>query len=179
MRVRRKQSRRREPIVLNLASMIDVTFLLLLYFLVTTVLAMPEDRLSPTLRASSQSAAGPDSDFQPQIVEVRLLNGAPAYRLGTEVFHDRRALTAALEPLHKPSGLSISTTRLSRAAGALRSARMRSLNCCAGRSGSRSISIHTISSSSRSSTPWPSICGNPSIKKADPKPLPNVTPIAR
>jgi biopolymer transport protein ExbD len=87
--------------------MIDVTFLLLLYFLVTTVLAMPEDRLSPSLRASAEAAAGPDSDFQPQVVEVRLVEGAVAYRLGTEVFRDRQALTTALEPLHKASGLFV------------------------------------------------------------------------
>ncbi|MHC4768655.1 MAG: biopolymer transporter ExbD, partial [Planctomycetota bacterium] len=93
--------------VLNLASMIDVTFLLLLYFLVTTVLSLPEDRLSPTLQSSAESSAGPASDFQPQIVEVRLLNGAPAYLLGTEVFRNRSALTSALEPMHKPSGLLV------------------------------------------------------------------------
>ncbi len=87
--------------------MIDVTFLLLLYFLVTTVLSQPEDRLSPTLHSSAESSAGPASDFQPQIVEVRLLNGAPAYVLGTEVFRDRPALTSALGPLHKPSGLLV------------------------------------------------------------------------
>jgi biopolymer transport protein ExbD len=87
--------------------MIDVTFLLLLYFLVTTVLAMPEDRLSPSLRSSAETSAGPDSDFQPQIVEVRQLEGATAYRLGTEVFRDRQALTDALEPLPKQSGLFV------------------------------------------------------------------------
>ena len=43
--------------------MIDVTFLLLLYFLVTTVLSLPEDRLSPTLQSSADSSAGPTSDF--------------------------------------------------------------------------------------------------------------------
>lgn len=107
MRVRHRKPKGRETIVLNLASMIDVTFLLLLYFLVTTVLALPEDRLSPTLQASAESSAGPVSDFQPQIVEVRQLQGAPAYRLGTEVFRDRPALTLALEPLHKPSGLLV------------------------------------------------------------------------
>jgi biopolymer transport protein ExbD len=37
-------------VTLNLASMIDLTFLLLIYFMVTTVLARPEDRLSPTLQ---------------------------------------------------------------------------------------------------------------------------------
>ncbi|MHC4826143.1 MAG: hypothetical protein ACYTEY_06245, partial [Planctomycetota bacterium] len=47
------------------------------------------------------------SDFQPQIVEVRLVNGAAAYMVGTEVFRDRQDLTTALEPLHKPSGLFV------------------------------------------------------------------------
>jgi len=87
--------------------MIDVTFLLLLYFLVTTVLSLPEDRLSPTLQSTAETSAGPASDFQPQIVEVRLLNGTPAYLLGTEVFRNRSDLTSALEPMHKPSGLLV------------------------------------------------------------------------
>lgn len=107
MRIIRTPRRNREAIVLNLASMIDVTFLLLLYFLVTTVLSTPEDRLSPSLRADAETAAGPDSDFQPQIVEVRLVDGSAAYVLGMETFRDRQALTTALEPLHKPSGLFV------------------------------------------------------------------------
>jgi biopolymer transport protein ExbD len=107
VRIARKAPRRRETIALNLASMIDVTFLLLLYFLVTTVLATSEDRLSPSLRASAETEAGPDSDFQPQIVEVRLVDGTAAFVLGMETFRDRQALTTALEPLHKPSGLFV------------------------------------------------------------------------
>ena len=99
--------RRRQPIQLNLASMIDVTFLLLLYFMVTTVLALPEDRLSPSLQTTSESAAGPTADFQPQVVEVLLIDGSVAYRLGTEVMRDRVSLTAALQRLHKPSGLFV------------------------------------------------------------------------
>ncbi len=99
--------RRRQPIQLNLASMIDVTFLLLLYFLVTTVLALPEDRLSPSLQTESDSAAGPTADFEPQIVEVVLVDGAPAYRLGTELMRDKASLVAALKRLHKPSGLFV------------------------------------------------------------------------
>ena len=39
MRVRKR--RERQGVALNLASMIDLTFLLLIYFMVTTVLARP------------------------------------------------------------------------------------------------------------------------------------------
>ena len=107
MRTRHRTDRRRQAISLNLASMIDVTFLLLLYFLVTTVLATPEDRLSPSLLTKSDSAVGPSADFQPQVVEVRTIDGQPAYRLGTKVLADRAELTAALQRLHKPAGLFV------------------------------------------------------------------------
>lgn len=87
--------------------MIDVTFLLLLYFLVTTVLARPEDRLSPSLQTRSESAAGPTSDYQPQIVDVLLVDGEPAFRLGARLFRDKASLTAALKPLPKSAGLFV------------------------------------------------------------------------
>ena len=77
MRIRVRPSRRRpKRITLNLASMIDVTFLLLIYFMVTTVLVDKEDHLSPTLQTQRDAATGEASDFQPQIVEVLMLDGA-------------------------------------------------------------------------------------------------------
>ena len=109
MRVRRKASRQRpRSITLNLASMIDVTFLLLLYFLVTTVLAKPEDRLSPSLQTIADSATGPSADFQPQVVEVLRIEGVPVFRIGNEILRDRSELRAALERLYKPVGVFIS-----------------------------------------------------------------------
>ncbi len=107
MWIRHRTNRRRQTVTLNLASMIDVTFLLLLYFLVTTVLASPEDRLSPALQTRSENAAGPTSDFQPQILDVVMVDGAPAWRLGGQVIRDRRSLVDALARLHKPAGLFI------------------------------------------------------------------------
>ena len=108
MRIRVRPSRRRlERITLNLASMIDVTFLLLAYFMLTMVITAREDHLSPTLQTQRESASGEASDFQPQIIEVLILDGAPAYRLGTRVFRDRAALTAALEGLPRSVGVFI------------------------------------------------------------------------
>ena len=105
MSVRRR--RERHGVALNLASMIDLTFLLLIYFMVTTVLSRPEDRLSPTLQTRSESAIGPRADFEPQVVDVLRIEGAPAFRLGTEVYHERRALAEALAYLHRESGLFV------------------------------------------------------------------------
>jgi biopolymer transport protein ExbD len=87
--------------------MIDVTFLLLTYFMVTMVLAAQEDHLSPTLQTERDSASGEASDFQPQIIEVIALDGAPAYRLGTAVMRNRRELAATLEPLPKSVGVFV------------------------------------------------------------------------
>lgn len=108
MRIRAKPSRRRvERITLNLASMIDVTFLLLIYFMVTTVLAKQEDRLSPTLQTEQDSASGEWSDFQPQIVKVAVVEGTPAYLLGPSVYRQKQPLGEALRRLPKAAGVFI------------------------------------------------------------------------
>ena len=108
MRFRPPSSRRRiERITLNLASMIDVTFLLLIYFMVSTVFARPEDRLSPVLQTQRDTATGMESDFQPQRVEVMTLEGRPVYRLAGRLLSDKRALREALAPLPKDPGVFI------------------------------------------------------------------------
>jgi biopolymer transport protein ExbD len=108
MRIRVRSSRRRnDRITLSLASMIDVTFLLLIYFMVTTVLAVQEDRLSPTIQTEDDSSSGVRSDFQPQVVEVLQIDGAPGYQLGPTVFRDSRGLREALADLPKAAGVFI------------------------------------------------------------------------
>ncbi len=108
MRIRVKSSRRRnDRITLNLASMIDVTFLLLIYFMVTTVLGRQEDRLSPTIQTEKENASAEASDFQPQVVEVRQIAGEPAYELGPSVFRQKAELRRALENLPKTAGIFI------------------------------------------------------------------------
>ncbi|MDY7107748.1 MAG: biopolymer transporter ExbD [Planctomycetota bacterium] len=108
MRIRARPSRRRlDRITLNLASMIDVTFLLLAYFMLTMVLTAREDHLSPTLQTQRDTLSGEASDFQPQIIEVVVLEGAPAYRLGTQVLRTREELAGALEGLPTEVGVFV------------------------------------------------------------------------
>lgn len=90
--------------------MIDVTFLLLIYFMVTVVMSEQEDRLSPLLQTRQDSTAGASSDFQVQIVEVLALDGEPRYRLGTQVYVDRPSLTEALSNLEREPGVFIQVT---------------------------------------------------------------------
>ncbi len=108
MLIRARKSRRSlDRITLNLASMIDVTFLLLIYFMVATVLRDQEDHLSPTLQTQRESASGEASDFQPQVIDVVVLDGVPSYRMGTRVLTQRAELAAALEPLPRSVGVFI------------------------------------------------------------------------
>ena len=76
--------------------MIDVTFLLLIYFLVTMVMTAQEDRLDSTLQMEQTQAAGSTDDFEPQLIEVLVLDEAPAYRLGGRVMRDRASLRQAI-----------------------------------------------------------------------------------
>lgn len=102
----RPTRKRRERITLNLASMIDVTFLILIYFLLTTVLVRPEDRLTSALQTQSDSAVTM-SDFQPQIIEVLMQDGQPMYRVGGRVIALRGELADTLAPLPKNEGVFI------------------------------------------------------------------------
>lgn len=108
MRIRVKQSTRQtQRVILNLASMIDVVFLLLIYFMITITVWTPEDRLQSALHVDREAAAGQATDFQPQIVEVLLVDGQPAFQVGTRVFRDQASLTKVLESLNQSAGLFI------------------------------------------------------------------------
>ena len=108
MRIGASKNRRgRRRLILNMASMIDCTFLLLAYFLLTMVVLDPEDQLSSNLKMDRTSSSGVSSDFQPQIVEVRVVDATPSYVLGARIFTDRVSLTEALGLLETESDLFI------------------------------------------------------------------------
>ena len=76
----RRSGRDRKP-ELNLASMIDATFLLLAFFVFTSGAGLNEAKLSPNLRVQQGTEA--KDDLEPQIVEVLKVNGAVVFRLGS------------------------------------------------------------------------------------------------
>lgn len=100
----RKNRRRNERLTLNMASMIDCTFLLLAYFLLTIVVLEPEDQLSSNIQPEQTTASGARQDFQPQIIDVELVDSVPGYRLGSRLFRDADSLRAALAQLRLDSG---------------------------------------------------------------------------
>lgn len=127
MRIRVRASRRGfNQIMLNLTSMIDVVFLLLIYFIVTMAVLTPEDHLSPTIQTENRSDAGQQNDFQPQVIEVGLVDGLPGYRLGSQVLRDKGSLVDVLESLPKEPGVFVRVNRgvsVGFAAAALQAAR--------------------------------------------------------
>ena len=98
---RQAAGRGRPPI--NLVSMIDATFLLLGFFLVTAGSARLEGRLTGAL-GTSGGAAG---DLQAVVVEVRGQPGAAWYRVAGRRIEGLPALRGALEGLPKPPGVAV------------------------------------------------------------------------
>jgi biopolymer transport protein ExbD len=103
MRFRRKGNDRKPE--LNLASMIDATFLLLAFFIFTTGAGSNESKLSPNLRV--QQGTDAKDDLEPQVLEVLRVDGAVVYRLGSADYADRRALAEALGGLSLERGLFV------------------------------------------------------------------------
>ncbi|MEQ9094656.1 MAG: biopolymer transporter ExbD [Phycisphaerales bacterium] len=93
---------------LPLTPLIDVVFLLLIYFMVTATITPPESRVASTLQG--ERGAGQARDLKPQIVTIDQTDGAVTYRMGTRVFADREALAVALEQLPKEGGLFVRVT---------------------------------------------------------------------
>lgn len=91
---------------LQLTSMIDVVFLLLFFFMATTTLSSPESRLSSGLQTERDDSARA-ADFQPQIIETRMVDGAPAFVLGQRIFRDKVSLTRTLRELPKEAGIFV------------------------------------------------------------------------
>jgi len=101
-----KQKRSRLPSPLQITPMIDVIFLLLIYFLLSTSYSPPESELVPSLQ-SQRVESGSAADLQPQIVEVDIFQGAPGFRIGGRVLRSKDELRAVLEELPSEGGVFI------------------------------------------------------------------------
>ncbi len=109
---------------LPMTSMIDVVFLLLVFFLVTSTFSISEDRLSAA--AKSQRTGAGASDLTPQIVDVIRREGTEAYLLGEFATRSPDELRRRLEQLPKEPGVAIRVhddATVAAAAAALQAAR--------------------------------------------------------
>ena len=86
--------------------MIDVTFLLLVYFIVTTVFTPPEHLLSPALKVE-EGTSSQREEFEPQIVIVSIQGANPAYLIGEQVLRNREQFVTVISKLPREPGIII------------------------------------------------------------------------
>ena len=89
-----------------MSSMIDVTFLLLIYFIVTSVLTPPEEELVPALQVEEGTVAT-QTDLEPQIVKVKTDAGQETYVIGGQLLSSRSDLATVLRRLPHDPGLIV------------------------------------------------------------------------
>ena len=82
-------------------------YALLIYFLLSTTLSNPESDLATALRAEQRPGASSASDFQPQVVEVAMLNGSVVYRMGAREMRSTVSLGDLLATLPKDPGVFV------------------------------------------------------------------------
>lgn len=65
-----------------MTSMIDVVFLLLIFFLVTTTFVRPERQLLSAIQSNEREAAKKETLLEPAMVDVRKTGDKVVYRIG-------------------------------------------------------------------------------------------------
>lgn len=90
---------------LPLTSMIDVVFLLLIFFLVTANFAQQEHKLPAALQTEGGGVRA--SELQPQIIEIELQDGQSVYTIGQVRCLNRASIEAVLTKLPKDPGIAI------------------------------------------------------------------------
>lgn len=84
-------------IELSMTSMIDVVFLLLIFFLVTTTFVRPEKQLLSSIKVTEKNATDSVSDLEPAIVEVMGSQERVRFRLGAVITNDLEQIEEILK----------------------------------------------------------------------------------
>jgi biopolymer transport protein ExbD len=97
MRLSSRKIQHGSKIELSMTSMIDVVFLLLIFFMTTMSFVKTERALSPGIRIEEKTTQTATRDLEPAIVIVdRGASGRFVYRLGTNEFDSHDELAAVL-----------------------------------------------------------------------------------
>ncbi|MCL4205656.1 MAG: biopolymer transporter ExbD [Pirellulaceae bacterium] len=94
MKLSNRRIQRERKIQLSMTSMIDVVFLLLIFFITTASFVRTERNLESAIRVKSASAAA--ADLQPAIVEVVPGDSGYVYKLGQRELTDPQELSHLL-----------------------------------------------------------------------------------
>jgi biopolymer transport protein ExbD len=96
MKLSSRSLRQTTTIELSMTSMIDVVFLLLIFFMTTSSFVKTERNLDPAIQLNERSSSASPRDLEPAIVEVVNLDSRDVFRLGGREFSSADDLTQVL-----------------------------------------------------------------------------------
>ena len=88
---------------LSMTSMIDVVFLLLIFFIVTTTFVRPERQVISAIKVNQQTAAAEMSNLDPAIVDIFLQNSQVVFRIGAVRTNDLEQVKKVLKRFENKS----------------------------------------------------------------------------
>ncbi len=97
MNLSSRKTSREKQIELSMTSMVDVVFLLLIFFTVTLSAVKTERQLDSGIRTDRKSAGQARSDLEPAVVDVVRGQDRFVYRLGSRDIDSRQELTRVLQ----------------------------------------------------------------------------------
>ena len=97
MKLSSRKIEREKRIELSMTSMIDVVFLLLIFFMTTASFVKTERQLDSAIRVKNKTAEQALSDLEPAIVEVVPSGDRFLYKLGTREITSDEELTRVLK----------------------------------------------------------------------------------
>ena len=97
MKLSSRKIDRNKNIELSMTSMIDVVFLLLIFFMVFSSFLDTERNLDSAIKVKKKSASSTPSDLEPAIVEVTRQGDGPVYQIGSRQIQDVQELQSVLE----------------------------------------------------------------------------------
>ena len=96
MKLSSRKIDRGKAIELSMTSMIDVVFLLLIFFMTASAFIRTERELPSSIRVKKKSAAQAKSDLEPAIVEIVRSGESFVFKLGTREIRSPQELTELL-----------------------------------------------------------------------------------
>ena len=97
MRLSSSHKSRKTELDLSATSMIDIVFLLLIFFLVTSSFVKAEREYRPAIQVNEKSAASKQNDMEKAIVEIVQVGGEYQFQIGTVQTADDKQLKKVLE----------------------------------------------------------------------------------
>ena len=96
MKLSSQVGKRTTEVELSMTSMIDVVFLLLIFFMVTTSFRQTERELDPAVKSQQLAGQSSENNFEPIIVEVVVAGAATVYRVGSATYETETELRTIL-----------------------------------------------------------------------------------